>query len=158
MRYCELVFERGTERARQRDRIRQSYWPRHSETQRESERDRDRQSQRERDRQTEIGPTERKSERQRQRKTEPEIERQRQIERVRERMSLTCYIMLCYMVICKAPLTGGYSEALSAWQAGENKRPVLFRLEPWDDVVSVFLHDSKCWTHVMILQHRFVVI
>jgi len=22
--------------------------------------------------------------------------------------------MLCYMVICKAPLTGGYSEALSA--------------------------------------------
>jgi len=29
--------------------------------------------------------------------------------------------MLCYMVICKAPLTGGYSEALSAWQAGENK-------------------------------------
>jgi len=23
------------------------------------------------------------------------------------------------MVICKAPLTGGYSEALSAWQAGE---------------------------------------
>jgi len=29
--------------------------------------------------------------------------------------------MLCYMVICKAPLTGSYSEALSAWQAGENK-------------------------------------
>src|SRR6218665_20014 len=25
-----------------------------------------------------------------------------------------CYVMLCYMVICKAPLTGGYSEALSA--------------------------------------------
>jgi len=25
------------------------------------------------------------------------------------------------MVICKAPLTGGYSEAFSAWQAGENK-------------------------------------
>ena len=25
------------------------------------------------------------------------------------------------MVICKAPLTGGYSEALSACQAGENK-------------------------------------
>ena len=23
-------------------------------------------------------------------------------------------VMLCYMVICKAPLTGGYSEALSA--------------------------------------------
>ena len=32
-----------------------------------------------------------------------------------------CYAMLCYMVICKAPLTGGYSEVLSAWQAGENK-------------------------------------
>jgi len=29
--------------------------------------------------------------------------------------------MLCYMVICKAPLTEGYSEVLSAWQAGENK-------------------------------------
>src|SRR6218665_1447421 len=25
-----------------------------------------------------------------------------------------CYVMLCYMVICKAPLTGVYSEALSA--------------------------------------------
>ena len=24
------------------------------------------------------------------------------------------HVMLCYMVICKAPLTGGYSEALSA--------------------------------------------
>ena len=21
-----------------------------------------------------------------------------------------CYVMLCYMVICKAPLTGGYSD------------------------------------------------
>jgi len=29
--------------------------------------------------------------------------------------------MLGYMAICKAPLTEGYSEALSAWQAGENK-------------------------------------
>ena len=29
--------------------------------------------------------------------------------------------MLCYMAICKAPLTEGYSEELSAWQAGENK-------------------------------------
>src|SRR6218665_211586 len=28
--------------------------------------------------------------------------------------TLQCYVMLCYMVICKAPLTGGYSEALSA--------------------------------------------
>jgi len=27
---------------------------------------------------------------------------------------MLCYVMLCYMVICKAPLTGGYSEALSA--------------------------------------------
>ena len=25
------------------------------------------------------------------------------------------------MVICKVPLAGVYSEALSAWQAGENK-------------------------------------
>jgi len=24
------------------------------------------------------------------------------------------FMQLCYMVICKAPLTGGYSEALSA--------------------------------------------
>ena len=29
-----------------------------------------------------------------------------------------CYVI---MVICIAPLTGGYSEALSAWQAGEKK-------------------------------------
>ena len=32
-------------------------------------------------------------------------------------LSLLLYysrVMLCYMVICKAPLTGGYSEALSA--------------------------------------------
>jgi len=29
--------------------------------------------------------------------------------------------MLCYMVICKAPLTGSYSEALSAWQARKIK-------------------------------------
>ena len=33
------------------------------------------------------------------------------------------YVVLCYMVICKAPLKGGYSEALSAWHAGENKSP-----------------------------------
>ena len=30
--------------------------------------------------------------------------------------------MLCYMAIWKAPLIEGYSEALSAWQAGENKK------------------------------------
>jgi len=36
------------------------------------------------------------------------------------------------MVICKAPLTGGYSEALSAWQAGENKSlSALDVLEVW---------------------------
>jgi len=29
--------------------------------------------------------------------------------------------MLCYMVICIAPLTGGYSEELSTWKAGEKK-------------------------------------
>ena len=29
--------------------------------------------------------------------------------------------MLCYIVICKAPLTEGYSESLSGWQDGENK-------------------------------------
>ena len=28
--------------------------------------------------------------------------------------SLSCYVMVCYMVICIAPLTGDYSEALSA--------------------------------------------
>src|SRR6218665_3091221 len=30
-----------------------------------------------------------------------------------------CYVMLCYMIICIAPLTGIYSEALSACEAGE---------------------------------------
>jgi len=34
---------------------------------------------------------------------------------------MLCNVMLCYMVICIAPLTGGYSEALSAWQAGETE-------------------------------------
>ena len=29
--------------------------------------------------------------------------------------------MLCYMDICIAPLADGYSEALSAWLAGEKK-------------------------------------
>ena len=29
--------------------------------------------------------------------------------------------LLCYIVICKEPLTEGYSAALSAWQAGENE-------------------------------------
>ena len=33
-----------------------------------------------------------------------------------------CYFMLCYMDICIAPLAEIYSEALSAWQAGEKKR------------------------------------
>ena len=35
--------------------------------------------------------------------------------------------MLCNVAICKSPLTGGYSEALSAWQAGENKSLQLRR-------------------------------
>jgi len=32
-------------------------------------------------------------------------------------------MLRCYVVICISPLTGGYSEALSAWQAGEKKGP-----------------------------------
>ena len=31
------------------------------------------------------------------------------------------YVMLCYMAICKAPLTESHSEALSTSQAGENE-------------------------------------
>jgi len=32
---------------------------------------------------------------------------------------MVCYVI--YVVICIAPLTEGYSEALSAWQTGEKK-------------------------------------
>jgi len=37
---------------------------------------------------------------------------------------MLCYVyaMLCCMFICIAPLTGGYSEVLSAWQAGAKRR------------------------------------
>jgi len=39
----------------------------------------------------------------------------------REAYNQYCGSMLCYMDICIAPLTEGYSEVLSAWQAGEKK-------------------------------------
>src|SRR6218665_3165394 len=35
--------------------------------------------------------------------------------------SICCYVMLCYMVISIAPLTGGYSEALSAIESSSRK-------------------------------------
>ena len=34
---------------------------------------------------------------------------------------LHLYVMLCYLAICIAPLAEGYSEVLSALQAGEKK-------------------------------------
>jgi len=36
-------------------------------------------------------------------------------------LSAEIHFLLCYRVICIAPLRWGYSEALSAWQAGERK-------------------------------------
>jgi len=35
------------------------------------------------------------------------------------------------MAICKAPLTEGYSEALSTWQAGENKSLQITKRRRW---------------------------
>jgi len=45
----------------------------------------------------------------------------------------TLIVILCGMVICIAPLTGGYSEVflVLAWQAGENKSLQTTKRRRW---------------------------
>src|SRR6218665_1585441 len=41
---------------------------------------------------------------------------------------MLCYVMLCYMVICKAPLTGGYSEPQRCSQRDRLLKIKVFKL------------------------------
>ena len=51
--------------------------------------------------------------------------------------------MLCYvfMDICKAPLTGGYSEALSAWQAVTGQNGI--GQNGTDKMVAIFINSNS---------------
>jgi len=50
--------------------------------------------------------------------------------------------MLCHMGICIAPLAEGFSEALSAWQAGETKSLQTIRRDADDIPWSITLRSA----------------